>query len=111
MCIDSDSGKIYLLGGWNGTSDLPDFWCFSTKSQAWRCISKDTSRQNGPGPRSCHKICFDPKTKLIYSLGKYIDSESRPNVNLDADFWAFDTLSEKWRKISNHTAVFLVLIF
>ena len=109
MCIDSESGLIYLLGGWNGTIDLPDFWCFDIKLQQWRCISSDTSRQSGPGPRSCHKICFDPSLKCIYSLGKYIDAESRPNMNLDNDFWKFDIISEKWIKLSSNTAVNLTL--
>lgn len=105
MCIDHANGKIYLLGGWNGSSDLPDFWCFIMASGNWRCISKDTSRQNGPGSRSCHKICFDPVSKCIFSIGKYVEAESRPNVNLEGDFWSFDTHTEKWRKISSNTAV------
>lgn len=110
MCIDSDAGLIYLLGGWNGTQDLSDFWVYNIDQETWRCISKDTARQNGPGARSCHKICFDSKTRRIYTLGKYIDSDSRPNMNLENDFWYFDTGSESWKKLSQHTAVFYLVV-
>lgn len=105
MCLDVESGKVYIFGGWDGTKDLADFWCFDKDSQKWNCISMDTRRQGGPGPRSCHKICFDPHTKLIYVLGRYVDLETRPNVNLECDFWAFSTESGKWRRLSSNTAV------
>ncbi len=107
MCLDVETGKIYLFGGWNGNSDLADFWVFTIKTQSWRCISKDTSKHSGPSPRSCHKICYDAKFKRVYLLGKYVDAESRPNVNLENDFWAFDTISERWNRISACTAVLL----
>lgn len=82
MCIDDDCGKIYLFGGWDGTKDLADFWVYSQELGNWVCISMDTRRQGGPGPRSCHKICFDSKNKVLYVLGRYVDIESRPNINL-----------------------------
>lgn len=44
MCIDSDGGKIYLFGGWDGTKDLCDFWEFDTNSRNWNCISMDTRK-------------------------------------------------------------------
>ncbi|KAJ3300279.1 Muskelin 1, intracellular mediator containing kelch motif [Borealophlyctis nickersoniae] len=56
------------------------------------------------GPRSCHKICFDPKMKQIYTLGRYVDPDSRPNVNLECDFWRFDVVLAKWTRISSNTA-------
>ena len=61
-------------------------------------------RQGGPEPRSCHKICFDPVRKVIYTLGKYVDPDSRPNIPLESDFWKFDIVSLKWTRISAHTA-------
>ncbi|KAJ3288309.1 Muskelin 1, intracellular mediator containing kelch motif [Rhizoclosmatium sp. JEL0117] len=103
MCVDSEGGLVYIFGGWDGQKDLSDFWSFNVETRQWKCISMDTRRMNGPGPRSCHKICFDPATKSIYTLGRYVDPDSRPNVNLDGDFWKYDTVSSRWTKISSNT--------
>ncbi|KAI8900611.1 Muskelin N-terminus-domain-containing protein [Globomyces pollinis-pini] len=104
MCIDNDTEIIYLFGGWDGTRDLSDFWAYHCKEREWRCISLDTRKQGGPDPRSCHKICFDPNHKVIYTLGKYVDPDSRPNIQLDSDFWKFDLITGRWTKINNNTA-------
>jgi hypothetical protein len=104
MCIDPDGSKIYLFGGWDGTRDLADFWEFDLHVREWKCISVDTRKQGGPDPRSCHKICIDTTRKAIYTLGKYVDPDSRPNIPLDNDFWKFDIASQRWSKISNNTA-------
>ncbi|KAI8905071.1 Muskelin N-terminus-domain-containing protein [Gorgonomyces haynaldii] len=105
MCIDTEDGIIYLFGGWDGKQDLCDFWQYSISKNEWKCISEDTRREGGPGPRSCHKVCFDHKYKQIYTLGKYVDPESRPNVQLDSDFWKYDIPQNKWVKITSNTAL------
>ncbi|KAJ3357343.1 Muskelin 1, intracellular mediator containing kelch motif [Kappamyces sp. JEL0680] len=113
MCIDPDDGIIYLfgtrrpltVGGWDGTKDLADFWAFHEKEREWKCISMDTRKQGGPDPRSCHKICLDPHHKVIYTLGKYVDPDSRPNIQLDSDFWKYDIASNRWTKISANTSL------
>ena len=66
-------------------------------------------RENGPGPRSCHKICFDQKHKQIYVLGKYIDPDIRPTSNLDCDFYRYDTATSEWSLVSTDTKVGLTL--
>ncbi|KAJ3332134.1 Muskelin 1, intracellular mediator containing kelch motif [Blyttiomyces sp. JEL0837] len=104
MCIDPDTGHIYLFGGWDGQRDLADFWQFDQTSRKWTCISPDTKKMGGPGPRSCHKVCFDPLSKMIFTMGRYVDPDHRPNVNLDGDFWKFDTVTGTWFKISSNTA-------
>ncbi|KAI9353852.1 Muskelin N-terminus-domain-containing protein [Obelidium mucronatum] len=96
---------IYIFGGWDGQKDLSDFWSFNVISKQWTCISLDTRRMNGPGPRSCHKICFDPSSKSIYTMGRYVDPDNRPNVNLDGDFWRYDTVPGRWTKISSSTVL------
>ncbi|CAJ0832633.1 16336_t:CDS:10 [Entrophospora sp. SA101] len=70
MCIDAEAGDIYLLGGWNGTTNLSDFWVYNINKNSWSLIS-------GPEPRSNHKMCFDPKYKKIYVYGKFISHEMR----------------------------------
>ncbi|EMR11840.1 hypothetical protein PNEG_00263 [Pneumocystis murina B123] len=105
MCIDQEERTIYLFGGWDGYKDLSDFWSYSIKYNTWKKISDDTSLQNGPSPRSCHKICFDSKEKKIYVLGKFIEANQRNQENICiADFWTWDIKTEKWECISKNTA-------
>jgi hypothetical protein len=103
MCIDDDNGLIYLLGGWDGSKDLADFWVYNINEGLWTLISFDTQRQGGPGPRSCHKISYDPLYRQIYVLGRYIDPQTRPGINCDADFFRYDTIHNKWYKLCDNT--------
>lgn len=82
MSIDMETQVIYLLGGWDGMVDLADFWAFSVESAQWTCLSRDTEQERGPCARSCHKMCLDGKRKLIYTLGRYLDSEMRNSTPL-----------------------------
>lgn len=41
MCIDSTTGIVYLLGGWDGHKDLSDLWSFNIDSSTWHCISSN----------------------------------------------------------------------
>jgi len=103
MTIDPDNGVVYLLGGWNGSEDLADFWSFDIRKQRWKCIAKDTRTSKGPGPRSCHKITFDPTSRRIYVLGRYVDPDARIKEELVADFFAYEIDTARWIKISNDT--------
>jgi muskelin len=106
MCIDSETGHVYLLGGWDGQKDLSDFWVYSIPTRNWTCLSADTSRDGaGPCARSCHKVCFDPKMKVMYVMGRYVDPDHRPNVNLENDLWRYEVDSKKWVKLSANTLV------
>ncbi|KAF9427905.1 Muskelin 1, intracellular mediator containing kelch motif [Entomortierella beljakovae] len=110
MCIDTEGGYVYLIGGWDGSRDQADFWAYSIAEQKWILISLDTSLQGGPTGRSCHKICYSPQHKAIFLLGKYVDPRNRVNVDLSSDFWRFDIDQEsppygRWTKISSNTAV------
>ena len=104
LCIDCDAGMVYLLGGWDGTKDLADFWVYDINQDFWICLSQDTKKNGGPGPRSCHKICFDPQSKNVYVLGRYIDPQSRANSSNESDFYRFDVTEQKWYLISENTA-------
>ena len=82
MCIDTERQMIYLMGGWDGNDDLADFWMFDINQQSWKMISRDTEQDGGPCARSCHKLCLDYKRKLIFMLGRYLDSEVRSTMSL-----------------------------
>ena len=77
MIIDTETQTVYLLGGWDGMVDLPDFWSYNVETMQWVCLSRDAEQANGPSARSCHKMCLDSRRKLIYTIGRYLDSETR----------------------------------
>lgn len=104
MCIDSDSGKIYLFGGWDGAKDLCDFWEYDQKKNQWTCLSRNTHSERGPMARSCHKLCFNSAKKHIYMLGRYVDQESRAAADLNNDFWCYDIKAAKWCLLSANVA-------
>lgn len=74
MCIDQGKLIIYLFGGWDGQKSLDDFWMYDIQEERWKVLSRSTSlEKNGPEPRTCHKMVFDPKTGCIYLLGRLGD--------------------------------------
>ena len=66
--------KCYLFGGWTGGADLGDFWEFDYSRSSWRLINESSEAVGGPGPRSCHKMAIDSQRRIIYTLGRYVDS-------------------------------------
>ncbi|XP_023228527.1 muskelin-like [Centruroides sculpturatus] len=95
---------IYLFGGWDGMQDLADLWSYHIPSGEWTCLSRDTQNENGPSPRSCHKMCLDSERKKIFTLGKYLDSTMRTPENLKSDFHVYDIDTNKWTQITDDTA-------
>ncbi|KAJ2602741.1 hypothetical protein H4R99_002594 [Coemansia sp. RSA 1722] len=105
MCVDEESRYAYLYGGWDGTNNLGDLWMLSLDSGQWSCISSNTQDQGGPGPRSCHAMCFDSAHKCIYIMGKYVDHEYRGNTGLDNELYCYDTLNGEWIVLSENTEI------
>ncbi|GIZ04438.1 muskelin [Caerostris extrusa] len=104
MCIDVHTENIYLFGGWDGTTDLSDLWCYHIPSESWTCLSRDTTAQGGPSPRSCHKMCLDPERKKIFTIGRYLDSAMRIPKYMKSDFYVYDIDSNQWTQITDDTA-------
>ena len=59
---------------------------------------------NGPCCRSCHKMVLDSKHKLIYVLGRYLESSARENISLKSDFYCYDIQCDEWSLLSSDTA-------
>ncbi|PWN19305.1 hypothetical protein BCV69DRAFT_262218 [Microstroma glucosiphilum] len=77
LVLDTVKGTAYLFGGWDGQVDLNDLWIYYIEESRWRCISRDTTEQGGPSPRSCHRMAFDSRSGIIYVLGRYVDYEKQ----------------------------------
>uniref|UniRef100_A0A914UQZ7 Muskelin n=1 Tax=Plectus sambesii TaxID=2011161 RepID=A0A914UQZ7_9BILA len=106
MVIDCASDTIYLLGGWDGCSDLADFWKYNIESGRWTCISEDTAAEGGPGPRSCHRMVLDTEGQRIFILGKYIEPEARTSENVASDFYSYHIDSGSWNLLCEDTACY-----
>ncbi|KAJ1918588.1 hypothetical protein H4219_002525 [Mycoemilia scoparia] len=103
MCIDDVRGKIYLYGGWDGTQGLGDLWEFDIESRSWACIDTNTEIHGGPGPLSCHSMCYDPKRRQIYIMGNFIAPEMRPRANLQSNLYRYDVESARWEIVMAST--------
>ena len=76
MCMDVENGLIYLFGGYDGRKSLDDFWVYNVREDRWKVISHNVvDEKNGPGPRACHKMVYDPKNACIYMLGRLGDGD------------------------------------
>jgi hypothetical protein len=76
LCFDRATGRAYLFGGWTGTDDLGDLWCYEPATQRWTQITPVDG--DAPSARSCHKIAFDPVHRRIYTLGRYVEPALEP---------------------------------
>lgn len=103
MCMDVNTEMIYLFGGWDGKTDLADFWVFSVQNDEWTCLSRNTEEEGGPSARSCHKMCIDPSRRQIFILGRYMDQNMRNTIPLKSDFYVYDIATGKWTLICDDT--------
>jgi len=105
MVMDSVNQMLYLFGGWDGNRDLADFWAFDVTNNKWKLLSLDTENDGGPSPRSCHKMVFDPKTRHIYLLGRYLERGLRDRAqNIKSDFFKYDIDAHQWTMITDDTS-------
>lgn len=104
LVIDNVQDRIYCFGGWDGSGDLSDLWVFDMKQNTWRLIHEKSEEHDGPSPRSCHKMIFDPKSRQIFILGRYLDGQSRTKEHIRSEFYLFDTTTETWMEICEDTS-------
>lgn len=50
--VIGDSRRVYLFGGYNGTSWLNDLWMFDIDTQRWTCIQESTDPRSVPDETS-----------------------------------------------------------
>uniref|UniRef100_A0A182NNJ1 F5/8 type C domain-containing protein n=1 Tax=Anopheles dirus TaxID=7168 RepID=A0A182NNJ1_9DIPT len=105
LIIDQMTSTIYLYGGWDGNEDLSDLWSYDVKANRWTLIHERSELlADGPTPRACHKMVYDTKNSLIFMLGRYLDSASRTEENINSDFYLYNTITKTWFLICNDTS-------
>ncbi|CAH2042154.1 unnamed protein product, partial [Iphiclides podalirius] len=104
LVVDPNTGTLYLFGGWNGTEDLDDLWCYSTVAERWTLLCRHSSMAGGPSPRSCHKMVFDPVHERLYTLGRYLDNAQRVPSNMNSDLYMYEVGTGEWSLVCGDTA-------
>ncbi|XP_063385695.1 muskelin [Cydia fagiglandana] len=104
LVVDSTTGTLYLFGGWNGTEDLDDLWSYDTETERWALLCRHSGLENGPSPRSCHKMVFDPVHRRLYTLGRYLDNAQRVPSNMNSDLYMYDVPTSQWSLVMADTA-------
>ncbi|TMW44291.1 hypothetical protein DOY81_010628 [Sarcophaga bullata] len=104
LVVDTVKHLIYLHGGWNGYQDLSDLWVYDIYGKSWTEIYEHSEQFNGPTPRSCHKMVFDPVSENIFMLGRYLDNSIRTIEYIKSDFFLFDTRAQTWLQICDDTS-------
>lgn len=104
LIIDPMTSTIYLYGGWDGNEDLSDLWSYDVKTNRWTLIHERSELLDGPTPRACHKMVYDTRNSQIFMLGRYLDSASRTEENINSDFYLYNTITKTWFLICNDTS-------
>lgn len=104
MVCDPTTHSLYLLGGWDGSRDLGDFWMYQPAPvDRWTCLSLDTRKEGGPGPRSCHKMVLHAGRREIWVMGRFIDQDSRysnssNSTDLRPELFAYGLEEHCWKR-------------
>ncbi|XP_052743580.1 muskelin [Bicyclus anynana] len=104
LVVDPSTGTLYLFGGWNGSEDLDDLWSYDTGTERWTLLCRHSEAVNGPSPRSCHKMVFDPVHEKLYTLGRYLDNARRVPSNMYSDLYVYDARAGEWALLCGDTA-------
>uniref|UniRef100_A0A2M4BCX4 Putative muskelin n=2 Tax=Anopheles marajoara TaxID=58244 RepID=A0A2M4BCX4_9DIPT len=104
LIIDPQTSTIYLYGGWDGNEDLSDLWSYDVRTNRWTLIHERSEQLDGPTPRACHKMVYDTSSSQIFMLGRYLDSMSRTEENINSDFYLYNTVTRTWFQICNDTS-------
>ncbi|KAG7301316.1 hypothetical protein JYU34_014246 [Plutella xylostella] len=104
LVVDPDTGNLYLFGGWNGTSDLDDLWCYGPERAQWSLRCAHSGAVGGPTPRSCHKMALHPSRGVLYTLGRYLDNAMRVPENMKSDLYSYSIESNTWQLVCEDTA-------
>ncbi|KAH8270798.1 hypothetical protein KR018_005078 [Drosophila ironensis] len=104
LVVDAKKRLIYLYGGWDGFQDLSDLWVYNIDLDEWALLCERSELVNGPTPRSCHKMVFDPISENIFMLGRYLDNSIRTSDYIKSDFYLYDTRARNWMQICDDTS-------
>ncbi|GIQ82846.1 hypothetical protein KIPB_004061 [Kipferlia bialata] len=90
LVLDPRGDCAWLFGGFDGSVSFNDMWRLDMVSLEWQCVSEHhPTATDRPSPRSCHKMCIDPDTGVLYIFGNHLSQSAYS----PSDLWEFDTHS------------------
>ncbi|MDO3651361.1 Kelch repeat-containing protein, partial [Nocardia mangyaensis] len=93
LCYDNWYNRVWLFGGYDGSTYYNDLWYFDLDTKEWIKVQDNINSDNTqiPAPRANMDIEF--VQGYIYLIGGSTDIES---FN---DFWRYDIANNRWEKI------------
>uniref|UniRef100_A0A1B0BZV9 Uncharacterized protein n=1 Tax=Glossina palpalis gambiensis TaxID=67801 RepID=A0A1B0BZV9_9MUSC len=70
----------------------------------WTQLCAHSEQMNGPTPSPCHKMIFDPLSKNIFKLGRYLNNSIRTKEYIKFDFCLYDIRAGIWLQICDDTS-------
>lgn len=95
LAYDKQRNRIWLFGGYDGSTYYNDLWYFDLNTQEWIKIHNNVNNQNDnnpsvPQPRHKSGICV--VLDYLYILGGYSD------IKAFADLWKFNINEGEWSR-------------
>jgi N-acetylneuraminic acid mutarotase len=87
LVYDSNSAKMILFGGWNGSDELNDTWAYDPATNTWTNL-RPTGRI--PTARDSQAMAYDPDSKVMILFGGW---SSLKEYN---DTWVYDPAANTW---------------
>ncbi len=87
MAYDPISDRLFMFGGYDGTSYYADTWTYDPVRKAWSSV---TSTGSTPQARYGHSLVYDPGSEKIILFGGF-DGMRQYN-----DTWAYDPVTSAW---------------
>ncbi len=91
VCYTSDTKRVYIFGGTNGSEYFNDLWYYDLENSSWVYVSVVSS----PSARKGHKMAYNPKLEKIVMFGGENDISGS-----FSDLWEFDTQTNNWQEIT-----------
>lgn len=91
MVYDPATAQVLLFGGFDGTADLNDTWCFEPKFEVWMSLHPTGAL---PPARDEAAMAYDEVGQKAYLFG------GRSGTTLLNDLWAYDPTANTWAKVS-----------
>lgn len=90
LAYDSNNGRVWLYGGFDGTKFYNDLWYFDIGTKTWTLVHEHSdTAEDYPAPRHKSGMCII-EGNFLYIIGGYSDANSYN------DFWKYDITSGAW---------------
>ncbi|MDP3722303.1 MAG: kelch repeat-containing protein, partial [Candidatus Omnitrophota bacterium] len=91
--FDGATKKMYVFGGWNGTTRFNDLWVYDATANTWTQLTPT----GPPSGRSDHTAVYDATAKKMYLFGGTTNGGSSGSLS---DLWIYDVAAITWTQLS-----------